>query len=63
MNDIRIIEVALSGEKIGKLALTLDNLCAFEYDANYLQTGVSISPYYLPLKPQVFIANLHPTHP
>ena len=60
MNDIRIIEVALSGEKIGKLALTLDNLCAFEYDANYLQTGVSISPYYLPLKPQVFIAKRDP---
>lgn len=42
MNDMR---VAISGEKIGKLALTPDYLCAFEYDANYLQNGLSISPY------------------
>lgn len=56
MNDIRIIEVKLLGENIGKLALTPDNLCAFEYDINYLQTGVSISPFFLPLKAQVFVA-------
>lgn len=60
MNNIKVIDVALSGEKIGRLALTADNLCAFEYDANYLRTGVSISPYYLPLKPQVFIAKRDP---
>ena len=45
MNDMRVIEVAISGEKIGKLALIPDYLCAFEYDANYLQNGLSISPY------------------
>lgn len=60
MNDIKIIEVALAGKKIGRLALTSDNLCAFEYDADYLQTGVSISPYYLPLKSQVFVAKREP---
>lgn len=60
MNDIKVLEVALAGERIGKLALTPENLCAFEYDANYLQNGVSISPYYLPLKAQVFIAKRGP---
>lgn len=40
MNDIKVIEVALAGEKIGKLALTPDNFCAFEYDANYLVAGM-----------------------
>ena len=60
MNDIKVLEVALAGERIGKLALTPDNLCAFEYDANYLGTSVSISPYFLPLKPQVFIAKRDP---
>jgi hypothetical protein len=30
MNDINVIEVVLSGKSIGKLALTVDNLCAFE---------------------------------
>lgn len=60
MNDIRIIEVTLAGERIGKLPLTPENLCAFEYDANYLQNGMSISPYYLPLKSHVFIAKRDP---
>lgn len=60
MIDTRIIEVTLEGDRIGKLALTVDNLCAFEYDSSYLQTGVSISPYFLPLKPQVFIAKRDP---
>lgn len=60
MNDIKIIEVKLSGENIGKLALTPDNLCAFEYNVSYLQTGVSISPFFLPLKAQVFVAKRDP---
>ena len=60
MNNINIIEVWLVGQKVGRLALTPENLCAFEYDAEYLKTGVSISPFYLQLKSGVFVAKRDP---
>ncbi len=46
--------------KIGRIATTPDFLCAFEYDADYLSSGSSISPFNLPLKPEVFIAKRTP---
>jgi len=51
-----VVDVSLNGTAVGKLALTPDNVCAFEYDADYLNHGQSISPFYLPLKPGVFIS-------
>lgn len=45
---------------VGRLALTPDNLLAFEYDAGWLRNGFSISPFQLPLEPRVFIANRNP---
>ena len=54
------IEVRLSGTIVGRFALTSDYFGAFEYDRDYLRTGVSISPFYLPLKPGVFIAKKNP---
>ena len=55
-----IVEVYLNGAAVGKLALTPDHVCAFEYDADYLHNGQSISPFYLPLKPGVFIGKREP---
>ncbi len=60
MTEISVIEVFLNGIKVGRMALTPDLLCAFEYDAAYLASGVSVSPFYLPLKKEVFIAKRHP---
>lgn len=54
------IIVFLNGETVGRLALTSDNLCAFEYDPGYLANGKSVSPFYLPLKPGVFVARRTP---
>ena len=45
---------------VGRLALTPDNLMAFEYDAGWLQNGFSISPFKLPLEKRVFIAKRNP---
>ena len=56
----KTITVFLGGETVGRLALTPENLCAFEYDAEYLKKGVSISPFYLPLQPGVHIARRDP---
>ena len=52
--------VFLNGERVGRLALTPENLCAFEYESEYLKNGQSISPFYLPLRPGVFIARRDP---
>lgn len=60
MTEINVIEVFLNGVKVGRMALTSDFLCAFEYDTNYLANGLSVSPFYLPLKKEVFIAKRNP---
>lgn len=60
MNEIRVIEVFMNGVKIGRIAMTPDSLCAFEYDPAYLLSGSSISPFNLPLKQEVSIAKRTP---
>lgn len=60
MNEVKVIEVFLNDLKVGRIAMTPDVLCAFEYDPAYLTSGYSISPFNLPLKPEVFIAKRTP---
>lgn len=60
MNEINVIEVFYNDAKVGRLALTPEMICAFEYDVNYLATGLSISPFFLPLKKEVFLAKRQP---
>lgn len=45
---------------VGRIALTKEGLCAFEYSAEWLNTGFSISPFDLPLSSGVFIAKPRP---
>ncbi|MDL2281499.1 type II toxin-antitoxin system HipA family toxin [Parabacteroides sp. OttesenSCG-928-G06] len=60
MNEVKVVEVYMNGVKVGRIALTPDALCAFEYDPIYLATGESISPFNLPLRQGVFIAKRTP---
>ena len=60
MDNINVIEVYMNGDKVGRIALTPDSLCAFEYDSQYINTGKSISPYFLPLKSELIIAKRDP---
>jgi serine/threonine-protein kinase HipA len=60
MNDVKVVEVFMNTTKVGRVALTPDFLCAFEYEPAWLTSGASISPFFLPLKPQVFIAKRDP---
>ena len=60
MNSISVIEVFIANRRVGRLALTPDLLCAFEYDAEWMQNGYSISPFYLPLKSGLQIAKRDP---
>lgn len=60
MNSIKQIEVIYDNRLVGRLALTKEGLCAFEYSAEWLNTGFSISPFELPLRSGVFIAKSRP---
>lgn len=53
MNNISIIEAFMSNRRVGRMAITPEGLCGFEYDVNWLQTGFSISPLYLPCNKQI----------
>lgn len=46
--------------RLGRLALSPDKRCLFEYDADWIRTGFSISPFYLPLKSGLFTARNEP---
>jgi serine/threonine-protein kinase HipA len=59
-NPIKSIGVFLNGETVGRLAHTIENLCAFEYDSDFIKNGQSVSPFYLPLRPGVFVARRDP---
>jgi serine/threonine-protein kinase HipA len=60
MNEIKVIEVFYNGLKVGRIALTPDALCAFEYEPAYLISGKSISPFNLPLRQELFVAKRSP---
>lgn len=60
MNSVKQIEVIYHNRLLGRLALTKDNLCAFEYSHEWLSHGFSISPFELPLQSGVFIAKSRP---
>lgn len=60
MNNISVIEVFMYGRRVGRMALTPEGLCGFEYDAEWIQNGFSISPFYLPLKPGLIMAGRAP---
>lgn len=60
MKEIQVVEVFMNEVKVGRAALTPNMLCAFEYDTAYLASGQSVSPFFLPLRKEVFIAKRTP---
>ena len=60
MNSIKQIEVIYHNRLVGRLALTQDRLCAFEYSAEWLLSGFSISPFERPLRSGGFVAKPRP---
>lgn len=60
MNSLKHIEVLYNKQQVGRLALTKEGLCAFEYSAEWIGSGFSISPFELPLQSGVFIAKPRP---
>jgi serine/threonine-protein kinase HipA len=60
MNEVKLIEVSMNGVKVGRIALTPDMLCVFEYDPAYITSEKSVSPFHLPLKSEIFMAKRTP---
>lgn len=60
MNGMKPVIVKIENKEVGKLAINQDGLCAFEYSREYLNSGISISPFELPLRSGVFIARPQP---
>lgn len=60
MSEISVIDVSIREHPVGKLTLTPEGLCAFEYDVEFLKNGNSISPFFLPLQSKLFIAKQDP---
>ena len=57
-NDL--LTVLFHNQPVGRLALTNDNCCAFEYFPEWIDHGFSISPLKLPLRKGLFIAKRDP---
>lgn len=58
--NVSRLSVFLGERKVGSLAITPEGLAAFEYDAEWVDSGFSISPLSLPLRPGVFVPELDP---
>lgn len=54
------LEVFLGENKVGTLSKTPEDKIAFSYDAHWLSTGFSISPFSLPLQDTLFVAPQDP---
>lgn len=61
ISSINRLSVLYRGQTVGTLALATDKKrCTFQYAAEWLRTGFSISPLDLPLKSDLFIAQPMP---
>lgn len=55
MNSTKTLNVLYHGRTVGRLAEMADRRVAFQYDAEWLKNGFSISPLSLPLRDDVFV--------
>lgn len=60
MDNMAYIKIYISDRRIGRMALSPEGICGFEYDSDWIQTGFSVSPFYLPLKPGLMMAKRDP---
>lgn len=58
--SLSIVQVFWNKRLVGRLALTPDERCAFEYEPAFITDGFSISPFFLPLRQELFIAKPTP---
>lgn len=61
MKDYSVLDVFMSGRKVGRLAESKDFTVAFEYDSSWIAEGFAISPFSLPLEKKVFLPKSYTT--
>lgn len=54
MQNVEKADVMASGRLVGCLALTNRGLVAFEYSPQWIESGFSVSPFSMPLKPGLY---------
>ncbi|RLD30532.1 MAG: type II toxin-antitoxin system HipA family toxin [Bacteroidetes bacterium] len=59
-SKVDIVKVYIEDNYLGRMVLSPDNLVVFEYDTEFIRSGFSISPFYLPLRPGIFTARRDP---
>jgi serine/threonine-protein kinase HipA len=55
-----LLKIFIEKGYVGRMVLSDERLCVFEYDPEFLSNGFSISPFYLPLRPGLFTARRDP---
>jgi len=59
-DSIDIVKIFIEEWYVGRMVLSPKRLCVFEYDPEFMSTGFSISPFYLPLHSGLFTARREP---
>jgi serine/threonine-protein kinase HipA len=60
MTELSQINVFLNQQKVGVLAQTKEGFCAFQYDVDFIKNGFSISPLFLKLTNDLYLAKPTP---
>lgn len=58
--EIDFLTVKIDNKAVGQLAINEKQRCVFEYAAEWIKNGYSISPFHLPLRTGVFEADYDP---
>jgi serine/threonine-protein kinase HipA len=60
VKSVDLLKITFNDVPVGRMVLNKSNLAVFEYDKEWLETGFSISPFYLPLTSETFVAKQQP---
>ena len=57
---VDVLNIYANDQLMGRTVLSPDRRCVFEYDPDYLQSGISLSPFHLPFQPGAITARREP---
>lgn len=60
VKSVNLLKINFNDRLVGRMVLNKHNLAVFEYDKEWIESGFSISPFYLPLTTESFVAKQQP---
>jgi len=60
VRSVDLLKITFNDQPVGRMVLNKNNLAVFEYDKEWIEKGFSISPFYLPLTSETFVAKQQP---